>query len=61
MASTDPASLAAGIRWDLSDLYAAPDDPAIETDLDRALTQSRSFAVVGESWVLEIAPTEHFF
>jgi oligoendopeptidase F len=44
MVSTDPANLAAGIRWDLSDLYAAPDDPAIETDLDRALTQSQSFA-----------------
>ncbi|HEX9813665.1 MAG TPA: M3 family oligoendopeptidase [Myxococcota bacterium] len=44
MESTDPASLAAGVRWDLSDLYAAPDDPAIEADLDRALAQGRSFA-----------------
>jgi oligoendopeptidase F len=44
MESTDPSHLAAGVRWDLSDLYAAPDDPAIEADLDRALAQSRSFA-----------------
>jgi len=44
MLSTDPTNPAAGVRWDLSDLYAAPDDPAIETDLDRALEQSRSFA-----------------
>jgi len=44
MVSTDPANPAAGVRWDLSDLYASPDDPAIETDLDRALAQSRSFA-----------------
>ncbi len=44
MESTDPAGLAAGVRWDLSDLYAAPDDPAIEADLDRALAQSQAFA-----------------
>jgi len=44
MESIDPANPAAGVRWDLSDLYAAPDDPAIEADLDRALVQSRAFA-----------------
>ncbi|MBW1842696.1 MAG: M3 family oligoendopeptidase [Deltaproteobacteria bacterium] len=44
MESTNPAGLAAGVRWDLSDLYAAPDDPAIEADLDRALAQSQAFA-----------------
>ena len=44
MQTTDPAGLAAGVRWDLSDLYAAPDDPAIEADLDRALAQSQAFA-----------------
>jgi hypothetical protein len=27
---------AAGIRWDPSDLYAGPDDPAIDRDLDAA-------------------------
>ncbi len=44
MASSDSANPAAGVRWDLSDLYAAPDDPALETDLDRALERGRSFA-----------------
>ncbi len=44
MQTTDPAGLAAGVRWDLSDLYAAPDDPAIEADLDRALARSQAFA-----------------
>jgi len=44
MVSTDPAGLAAGVRWDLSDLYAAPDDRAIDGDLDRALARSRGFA-----------------
>ncbi len=44
MASSDSANPAAGVRWDLSDLYAAPDDPALEADLDRALERGRSFA-----------------
>ncbi len=44
MASSDSANPAAGVRWDLSDLYAAPDDPALESDLDRALEGSRAFA-----------------
>jgi oligoendopeptidase F len=35
---------AAGVRWDLSDLYADPDDPALEADLDRALAEARDFA-----------------
>jgi oligoendopeptidase F len=36
--------LATGIRWDLSDLYAGPDDPRIDADLDRALTGAKDFA-----------------
>ena len=58
MESTDPASLAAGVRWDLSDLYAAPDDPAIEADLDRALVQSRSFAERHRGGVAALAAAE---
>jgi len=38
------AGPAAGIRWDLSDLYAGPDDPNIERDLDVALAAARGFA-----------------
>ena len=29
--------------WDLSDLYAAPDDPRLTADLDRAETEARAF------------------
>jgi oligoendopeptidase F len=29
--------------WDLSDLYAAPDDPRLATDLDRAEAEARAF------------------
>jgi len=32
-----------GIRWDLSDLYAGPDDERIDADLDRAFAQAKDF------------------
>lgn len=35
---------AAGIRWDLGDLYAGPDDPVLEADLARSLEAAREFA-----------------
>jgi oligoendopeptidase F len=35
---------AAGVRWDLTDLYAGPDDPRIDADLDAALASARAFA-----------------
>ena len=35
---------AGGVRWDLSDLYAGPDDPTLEADLERSLEAARSFA-----------------
>ncbi len=38
------AGPAAGIRWDLSDLYAGADDAAIDGDLERALGDARAFA-----------------
>jgi oligoendopeptidase F len=34
---------ARGVRWDLSDLYAGPDDPQIDADLDRAHEEARAF------------------
>ena len=33
-AEAQTGGLAAGVRWDLADLYAGPDDPRIEADLD---------------------------
>ncbi len=35
---------AAGVRWDLGDLYAGPDDPELEADLERSLALAREFA-----------------
>jgi oligoendopeptidase F len=33
-----------GVTWNLGDLYAGPDDPAITGDLDRALARAEAFA-----------------
>jgi oligoendopeptidase F len=35
---------AAGVTWDLSDLYSGPDDPRLEADLAAALAAAQSFA-----------------
>src|SRR5262245_52862332 len=35
---------ARGVRWDLSDLYAGPDDPRIEGDLATGLERAKRFA-----------------
>lgn len=35
---------AAGVRWNLGDLYAGPDDPALEADLARSLEGAQAFA-----------------
>ncbi len=35
---------AAGVRWNLGDLYAGPDDPKIELDLAHTLEAARAFA-----------------
>jgi oligoendopeptidase F len=42
--TTDSAGLASGVRWDLSDLYAEPAEPAIERDLDAAEAAATRFA-----------------
>jgi oligoendopeptidase F len=38
-----PAGSAAGVTWDLSDLYAGPDEPRIAADLDAAHDRARAF------------------
>jgi oligoendopeptidase F len=42
--ATQTGGLAAGVRWDLSDLYAGPDDPRIEADLAQAQAAAQRFA-----------------
>lgn len=39
-----PASSAAGVRWNLADLYAGPDDPRIRADQDAAQAEAEAFA-----------------
>jgi oligoendopeptidase F len=38
------AGPAAGVRWDLGDLYAGPDDPALDADLATTLAAARELA-----------------
>jgi oligoendopeptidase F len=38
------SSSAAGVCWDLSDLYRGPDDPALDRDLEEAQQRARRFA-----------------
>src|SRR5262249_40925434 len=42
--TTSDRGPAAGITWDLSDLYAGPDDPRIEADLAGAIAAAQTFA-----------------
>ncbi len=38
-----PSSSAAGVAWDLGDLYSGVDDPGIDTDLDSAMDRAQTF------------------
>lgn len=53
-----PGGPAAGVHWDLSDLYAGPDDPALERDLERALEAARQFAARYRSRVASLSAAE---
>jgi oligoendopeptidase F len=41
--TTPPTSTADGVAWDLGDLYAGPDDAAIDRDLDQAMQRAVRF------------------
>ncbi len=47
---------AEAVRWDLSDLYASPTDPAIETSLDRALERAITFEAEYKGNVASLEP-----
>jgi oligoendopeptidase F len=49
---------AAGVRWDLGDLYAGPDDPRIEADLASALEAAGRFAARWRGRVAEAGAAE---
>ena len=42
-ADTKQAAGAEAVRWDLADLYAGPDDPALEADFKAALARAEAF------------------
>jgi len=44
VAVAEPSSSAAGVVWDLSDLFAGPDDPRIEQALDALKRDAEAFA-----------------
>jgi len=57
-AATTGGGPAAGVRWDLADLYAGPDDPRIDADLGAALAAARDFAARYRGRVAQLAPHE---
>jgi oligoendopeptidase F len=44
------------VRWDLSDLYASPTDPAVEADLARALERAKAFETTHKGTVATLDP-----
>jgi oligoendopeptidase F len=44
------------VRWDLSDLFASPTDPAVETSLDRALERAMTFEADYKGRVASLEP-----
>jgi oligoendopeptidase F len=46
------------VRWDLSDLFASPDDPAIEATLARDLERAKAFESKYKGRVSTLEPTE---
>ena len=58
MARATKATGAETVRWDLSDLYASPTDPAIEATLAHALERSQAFEASYRGRVASLAPAE---
>ncbi|HXI97251.1 MAG TPA: M3 family oligoendopeptidase [Candidatus Acidoferrum sp.] len=47
---------AEAVRWDLSDLYASPTDPAVEADLARSLERAKAFEAKYKGKVATLEP-----
>jgi oligoendopeptidase F len=56
--ATTTGGPAAGVRWDLSHLYAGPDDPQIEKDLAGALAAANDFAARHRGRVASLGAAE---
>jgi oligoendopeptidase F len=46
------------VRWDLSDLYASPTDPALEADLARSLERAKAFEATYKGNVTSLEPAD---
>jgi oligoendopeptidase F len=46
------------VRWDLSHLYAGPDDPQLDADLDAALKQARAFGERYRGRIAQLAASD---
>lgn len=57
-AQATDAGPAEGIEWDLNDLYAGPDDPQIDADLDEALAEAKHFAETHRGGLAEISAAD---
>jgi oligoendopeptidase F len=56
--SQSTSNSAAGISWNLADLYQSADDPAIERDLAQAMARAQAFAETYRGKVKALAPSQ---
>ena len=56
MAQSTKTTGAEAVRWDLSDLYASPTDPAIEATLARAIERAKAFEATYRGRVATLEP-----
>jgi oligoendopeptidase F len=56
--SQQPTNSAAGINWDLRDLYQDVDDPAIDKDLAKALRRAKAFEKKNRGKIQSLKPTQ---
>ena len=57
-ASTSPTSSAAGVAWDLHDLYAAADDPRLGPGLQAALQRAQAFEAAHRGKIAALQPDQ---
>jgi oligoendopeptidase F len=55
---SQPTNSAAGINWDLRDLYTSVDDPLIDKDLAQALKRARAFEKKYRGKIHSLKPTQ---
>src|SRR4051812_20255832 len=56
--ATAPTSSAAGVAWNLQDLYAAVDDPRLGQDLQAALQRAQAFEAAHRGKIAALQPDQ---